>query len=177
MDVLMENRSYYTDMDIDIAQQLEIMPGDILYLPGCEPTSAVTGKTLNAMIAQACKKSTINLTDALKAIPGSYVKYGVNYNRRGTRQKWLVLPSKKAGCPCDENVDYFQMLKDIAFVDEPEEYKYDTCNTIGEGFSPSPEFAQYQPPQDPYSTEGDFYGGTGFLPPVPPWSTAKDPTE
>lgn len=158
-------------MDIQINYQLEVMPGDILYLPGCEPTSAVTSKTLNAMIAQACPKSTVQLEDALKAIPGSYVKIGTNYNRRGVMQKWLVLPPKDASCPCPTNVDYFAILKSISSDEEPI-YDYSGCDLVN-GQSKYPSFADYTPPpKDPYVQEGS-YMDTGFLPPVPPW-TAGD---
>lgn len=159
-------------MDIQISHQLEIMPGDILYLPGCEPTSAVTSRTLNAMIAQACPKSTVQLADALKAIPGSYVKFGTNYNRRGVLQKWLVLPSREASCPCPDNVDYFSILKSISH-EESETYDYSGCD-MASGYNPSPEFLDFVPPKDPYVEEGSFMG-TGFLPPIPPWNLGGSP--
>ena len=64
-----------------VQYQLEIKGINKILIPGCEPTSALSSKTLSAYMAagKSCKNALIDLKTALAAIPGSYVKYGINF--------------------------------------------------------------------------------------------------
>ncbi len=154
-----------------IAWQLEVMPGNKILVPGYEPTSALSSRTLGAHLAkQGISTPLVDLQTALAAIPGSFVKLGANFNRGGFRQKWFVLPPLKPDCPCQTYDDYYKILKDLASGELPVEEKFDTCDINGMGYCPHPEFQLAEPPeQDPYKTEGSFPVGGGVLPPLPSW--------
>lgn len=162
-------------LETTISMQLEIIPGNKILLPGCEPTSALSSNKLSSWLAASgCTDGAlINLDDALNAIPGSYVKYGFNFNRGGMRQKWFVLPPRDTDCPCAPNNDWYSVLKGLD-SEEPEiEDVYDHCNINGMGFCPSPDFNDTVAPlPDPYKEEGSFPAGVGVLPPIPPWGTS-----
>lgn len=105
---------------IKIANKLEVLRGNKLLVPGCEPTSAFTSPTLAEN--RECKAAVVDLSDALKAIPGSTVTYMGN-----PRKKFFVLPSGPAEdpnvCkkPCKGIVeDWYALLRDIGTeVDVP----------------------------------------------------------
>lgn len=107
-------------MDIKIANKLEVLRGNKILVPGCEPTSAFTSPTLAEN--RDCKAAVVDLADALKAIPGSTVTYMSN-----PRKKFFVLPNGPAEdpsvCkePCKKNVnDWYALLRDIGTeVDVP----------------------------------------------------------
>ena len=152
--------------------QLEIKGINKVLVPGCEPTSSLSSRTLSAYMAagKSCKNALIDLSLALEAIPGSYVKYGVNFNK-GVRQKWFVLPPIDLGCPCPQQIDYYEILRNIPGSEIPVEEQYDKCDTIGMGYCPSPDFDQVPaPPTSTYHPEGSFPVVGGLLPPVPPWA-------
>lgn len=154
-----------------ITYQLPILGTNKIVVPGCEPTSTITSKTLNAYLAlHCCGEATVDLDVALAAIPGSYIKFGTNYNRQGSLQKWFVLPPISLECPCVSYDDYYKILKSVATNDHPIEEKYDACDTVGMGYCPHPDFKLIEaPPDDPYKSEGSFPTGGGVLPPIPDW--------
>lgn len=156
---------------INIALQIEILANGKILIPGCEPTSALTSRSLMSWMAiNGCKNALVDAKAVLAAIPGSYIKYGANFNRGNRRQSWLVFPSTDTDCPCAHRPDYYQVLKDLASDELPVEESFDTCDTIGMGYCPSPDFDDIPaPPNSPYKEEGSFPAGTGVLPPVPPW--------
>lgn len=159
-------------MSPSYSYQLEIRGNNKVLIPGCEPTSSLTSRTLSAYMAagKMCKNALIDLKAALAAIPGSYVKYGINFNK-GVRQKWYVLPAIPINCPCDKYVDYYNILRSLPGSELPVEEEYDKCDTIGMGYCPSPDFKDAAPPQsDPYQAEGSFPVTMGILPPIGPWS-------
>lgn len=155
-----------------ISWQLEVISGNKVLVPGCEPTSALSSTALSSYLAEAgCGNAIVDLQDALDAIPGSYVKLGYNFNRGNMRQKWLVLPPVDTDCPCDQYPDYYNILRELANEELPVEESYDSCDIIGMGYCPSPDFDEIPaPPPDPYQPEGTFPAGVGVLPPVPPWA-------
>lgn len=159
-------------MQTTFNHQLEVISGNKVLVPGCEPTSALSSLALSSYLAEAgCGNAIVDLQDALDVIPGSFVKLGANFNRGNMRQKWLVLPPIDVDCPCDQYPDYYQILRDLANDELPIEEKFDACDVIGMGFCPSPDFDQVPaPPPDPYKEEGSFPAGVGVLPPVPPWA-------
>jgi len=156
---------------INIHLQLELISANKIVVPGCEPTSALSSTALSSYLAESgCGNALVELEDALEAIPGSYVKFGANFNRGNMRQTWYVLPAIDTDCPCEEYPDYYEILRSLANEELPLEEDYDACDTIGMGYCPSPDFKDIEaPPRDPYQEEGDFPAGGGVLPPVPPW--------
>lgn len=154
-----------------IELQLEIIPPNKILVPGCEPTSSLSSRTLSAYMAKfGCGSALVDVNVALAAIPGSYIKYASNFNRGSFRQKWFVLPAITPYCPCEPYPDYYQILKGLANGELPLEENYDRCDINGMGFCPSPDFNLAEPPPlDPYRTEGSFPAGGGVLPPLPAW--------
>lgn len=156
---------------IQIGLQLEVLANNKILVPGCEPTSSLSSATLSIYLSKhRCGNALVDLNNALEAIPGSYVKYGANFNRGNRRQKWFVLPPVGVDCPCETYTDWYEILRKLANEELPVEEKYDACDTIGMGYCPSPDFKDIQaPPHDPYREEGAFPPGVGVLPRVPPW--------
>jgi hypothetical protein len=154
-----------------IRLQLEILANNKILVPGCEPTSALSSNKLSSWLAESgCGSALVDLDLALEAIPGSYVKMGLNFSRGNRRQKWFVLPGIDPGCPCSSYDDYYSILKDLAGEEVIEKPVFDSCDTIGMGFCPSPDFdTTLPPPPDPYKEEGSFPADAGVLPPIPPW--------
>lgn len=151
--------------------QLEVSPNNKIIVPGCEPTSSLSSRTLSAYMASGnhCRNALVDLQDALQAIPGSYIKYGANFNK-GVRQRWLVLPSTNYDCPCENRIDYYEILRNLPGAEMPIDEQYDKCDISGMGYCPSPEFDQaVAPTPSPYVSEGSFPLGGGVLPPIPPW--------
>lgn len=152
--------------------QLEVRGNNKVLVPGCEPTSSLSSKTLSAYMAagKSCKNALVDLNDALNAIPGSYVKYGYNFNK-GVRQKWFVLPSIEYNCPCEPHIDYYDILRNISGSEIPIKEEFDKCDLVGMGYCPSPDFDTVAPPpSSTYAEEGEFPAVGGILPPVPPWA-------
>lgn len=153
--------------------QLEVNVNNQIIIPGCEPTSSMSSRTLSAYMAlgKYCKNALVNVDDVIAAIPGSYIKYGLNFNK-GVRQRWLVLPPTKFDCPCEYNTDYYQILRQLPSLEMPVDEQYDKCDMMGMGYCPSPDFDEATAPApSPYIEEGTFPAGGGVLPPIPPWVT------
>lgn len=150
--------------------QLEVWPNNKIPVPNYEPTSDITSKSLSVFLSKM-RVGLVDLNVALAAIPGSYVKWGVDFSRSGARQRWFVLPPYDLGCPCSHHDDYYKILKDLAQIDEPITESYDMCDVNDMGYCPSPEFdTTPAPPPNPYQDEGGAaIFGSGVLPPVPPW--------
>ncbi len=167
-----------TDINISVRgnitqqMQLEVRGNEKVLVPGCEPTSSLSSITLSAYMAagKGCKNALIDLNDALDAIPGSYVKYGANFNK-GVRQKWFILPPIMYDCPCKTYDDYYEILRNIPGSELPIKEEFDKCDMIGMGYCPSPDFKDIDPPpSSTYANEGEFPVVGGVLPPVPPWA-------
>lgn len=161
-------------MTIGVSLQLEVLANNKILVPGCEPTSALSSNKLSSWLAQSgCNNCVmVDLQTALNNIPGSYVKFGSNFNRGGTRQRWFVLPPKNNDCPCVTTENWYRVLRDSCTAIVPETENYDMCDVIGMGYCPSPDFGvDYEAPQhDTYKPEGSFPPGVGVLPPIPYWS-------
>ena len=156
-----------------ISYQLEIKGINKVLVPGCEPTSSLSSRTLSAYMASGnlCKSALVDLDTVLNAIPGSHVKYGYNFNK-GIMQKWLVLPPIEYNCPCSSTTDYYGILRSLPGEELQEEEEFDKCDLIGMGFDPSPDFYS-KPPTNTYHEEGSYPVVGGLLPPVPPWALDK----
>lgn len=92
---------------VTIANKLEVMLGNVIIVPGCEPVSDFTSTTLAANMH--CETSIIKVEEALEAIPGSTLEMQTN-----PRRLFFVLPS---GPPLPPNqnggTDWYAMLRGI----------------------------------------------------------------
>ncbi len=160
-----------------IAWQIEVHASNKILVPGCEPTSALSSRALGAYLAKhGCGNALVNVEDVLCAIPGSFLKFGANFNHLGYRQKWLVLPPFWPGCPCPTYPDYYKILKSLANVELPVEESFDACDINGMGYCPHPDFKLTPSPEpDMYKAEGSFPAGGGVLPPLPSWQGGDYP--
>jgi len=98
-------------MTIRIQNKLEILRGNKILVPGCEPTSAFTSPTLAEN--RSCKASVVDLSDAIQAIPDATIE-----SWRNPRTRFFVLPSGPAPSPqrctdCDVQRDFYAILRDI----------------------------------------------------------------
>ena len=96
---------------ITIQNKIEVMYGNKIMVPGCEPTSAFTSPTLAEN--RDCSVTVVDLADALAAIPGSTVVYWSN-----PRKKFFVLPNGPAPNPdscttCVYTEDWYKKLREI----------------------------------------------------------------
>jgi len=148
---------------IHIEYKLDVIGTDKIVVPGCEPTSALTSTTLARW--GDCGSVTVDVADALEAIPGSKLEYQINTG--GVRKRWFVLP---AYCPicrpgCLSIPDYYQILKDLANEGQDEE-EPEQCEgeVLDQGFCKDP--SRMDPVVkrgDPYRQEGNVFGMTPQL--------------
>ncbi len=142
--------------NIDVYLQIEILPNNKIYVPGCEPTSAIS--SISLMAAQRaqglCVNTMVNVNDILEAIPGSFIKIGENFG--APLKKWVVLPPYDSNrCPCDEHHDWYGVLRDLARSEDVVESKFDYCNVGSMGYCPDPDFSLTPAPEpDSYFPEG-----------------------
>lgn len=150
---------------IYIEHKLDVIGKDVIIAPGCEPTSALTSTTLARW--NECGGATVNLAEALEAIPGSYIRYQINNGEsNGVRKRWFVLP---AYCPicepgCTSMPDYHQILRDLAKQEDEDEPEYAECEVLDQGFCKDP--SRQEPVivrPDPYKQEGNLFGITPQL--------------
>lgn len=98
-------------MTISIKNKLEVLAGNKILVPGCEPVSAFTSNSLAEN--RECSATVVDLADALEAIAGSTVIYMSN-----PRRKFFVLPDgpppspDSCGASCLRE-DWYQKLRDI----------------------------------------------------------------
>ncbi len=163
---------------IRIERKLEVLGNNKLLVPGCEPTSAISSVTLMAYQKRegTCKNAVVSLQDALDAIPGSYIIFGINFNV--PRKRWFVLPAfDPSDCPCTAETDWYGVLRSLAQEEAPVTDNFDACNLIGMGYCPSPDFKTEKPgdfgrapdggaPVDSYVEEGHngLLGGRYYTP-------------
>lgn len=108
-------------MAIIIQNKLEVLLGNKVLVPGCEPITAFTSPTLAANIE--CNGSVVDLADALEALPGSTIE-----EQKNPRRLFFVLPSGPPpafGCTnnsCGAQPDWYQILRSIS-EDIPAELK------------------------------------------------------
>jgi len=144
---------------IVIQNRLEVIGADRVIVPGCEPTSALSSTTL--MRFSDCGAATVNLYEALAAIPGSSMEYQINNGEsNGVRKRWLVLPPYELTCPCVPMLDSYAILKELAKKeDEEENLLEDECQLLDQGFCPPINFETAEvPPVSPYREEGNYFG-------------------
>jgi hypothetical protein len=121
---------------IEVKNKLEIMPGNVIRVPGCEPVSSLTGTEL--LKNMDCNASIIPLEDALELIPGSRIigKF-MPAGHVGTGL-FFELPS---GPPPDGNAcgcsveDYYKILRENAKVRDGDEEPDELNECSGFNFS------------------------------------------
>lgn len=110
------------DTRVFIRNMLEIRPGGIIMVPGCEPVSSQTSLALATNMK--CNASFISVQKALQVIPGSRVIRGVMtpYGQNGTGM-FFTLPEGPPPdgyvCPKDCPPDWYAILR--ANAGEPEQ--------------------------------------------------------
>lgn len=137
---------------ITIKNKLEIQHGNVISVPGCEPTSSLTGTSLLKNID--CNASIIPLEDALALIPGSrVVRTLIPAGGAGTG-KFFELPEGPPpnGNDCDScPPDFYAILKENARIKEDEEDGLSLEGDICAGFN----FSGTVLEQDPQRTARD----------------------
>ena len=154
---------------VRIELRLDILPGNKVPVPGCEPISDATSRTLQQR--QHCHCVYVNLADVLAAIPQARVEFGSNWGNVGFRKKWVVLPSRPQIC-CTPYTDWYALLRTLCHDDTPTVENFAACDVIGQGFCPSPGFQDAPAPEvDPYLPEGQtpYNMGVTLGTWVPPW--------
>lgn len=117
--------------DFSIANKLEVLPGNVIMLPGCEPTSSMTVPVLD--INMFCPKTFISLRAALRAIPEAQVVIMLNTGDTMTR-KYFVLPSgppPQVGDCCFPGPDWYKILREAAEEPAPEPQAEESCGFGG----------------------------------------------
>jgi hypothetical protein len=108
----------------EIRNKLEILPGNVIRVPGCEPVSSFTSLALAANVN--CNASIISLDKAVEAIPDATIERVLRPSGFPGTGQFFVLPEgppTRPGCnSCDIMEDYYQKLRDAA---EPIEFEED----------------------------------------------------
>lgn len=103
-------------MTIEIKNKLEILPGGVIRIPSCEPTSAFSSLSIAANIN--CDASIISLEDALAAIPGSRIVRVLKPAGVPGTGRYFELPAGPPrdgnGCPPECLTDFYKILKEAA---------------------------------------------------------------
>ncbi len=102
-------------MPITIANRLNILPGNKIQVPMCEPLSETTSIVLVNEMKKAgvCTgQALVTLQAALTAIPGSSVVLAGNFGV--PTQKYFVLPEVTINCPCTIIDDWYAKLREVA---------------------------------------------------------------
>lgn len=110
---------------ITIRNKLEIQPGHVISVPGCEPTTSLTSDTLSRNLK--CNASVIPVEDVLRLIPGSRIVRVLSpFGQSGTGM-FLELPNGPPGdgnvCPADCLTDWYAILRANARVRNTETAK------------------------------------------------------
>lgn len=101
---------------IEIKNKLEILPGNVIRIPGCEPVTSFTSLALAANLD--CNASVITLEKAFEAIPDARIVKVLTPSGVPGTGKFFELPSGPAVdgnvCPCPDIIDFYRILKDAA---------------------------------------------------------------
>ena len=123
---------------VHISNRMIVLPGNVIQVPGCEPTSAATSAGLAAYMREACTGSYITLKKALDVIPGSSVEFGSHGDR------YFILPDGPPGdpgCPCILPNDWYDVLRknaDSPIKTEEQPPKYNPCSGFAINFNGCP---------------------------------------
>lgn len=105
---------------IEVKNRLEVLPGGIINIPGCEPVSAFSSNTLSINLSgSGCKASVISVEDALNAIPEARLVRVFKPRGFPGTGLFFELPSGPPpdgnDCNCPRSMtDYYKILKENA---------------------------------------------------------------
>ena len=146
---------------IYVRGKLEIMPGNVIRIPGMEPVSSFTSLAL--AVNSPHTPSYITLQDALAAIPNATIEKVLTPSGFPGTGKFFVLPDGPPNngntCPPNCVEDWYQVLRDNA---QPIEYEgeedgpegncsgfnYSGCLSIQDQFHKAPDL-NIRPNQEP----------------------------
>jgi len=105
-----------------INRRLNVIRGDRVLVPGCEPTSTLTSTRMMAEMNRLglCQCAIVDLADILEAIPGAYTEYIPNSGHMGS-SKILILPSEDQTCPCTTHEDWYETIRGLCSESATEE--------------------------------------------------------
>lgn len=159
---------------VSLSYQLPVLAGDIILVPGCEPSSELSSFTLTR--AMDCGKATVKLADVLEAIPGSYIWYTVDSSNGSVRKKFVVFPPIQIDCSCQPYPDFYAILKTLANEEAPIVEAFNHCDVIGQGFCPSPGWRNTPAPEpNMYQPEGYLPSGVANIVTPPMWNSPPPP--
>lgn len=120
--------------EITIRNKLEVLPGGVLRIPGCEPLSAFTTPSMRSFAVlntspeavekfapetifdNGCEGGFISLETALEVIPGSTVEIVLRPTGSQSTGQFFVLPDgpppQGNECPCVFTDDWYRILKE-----------------------------------------------------------------
>ena len=116
---------------IYLVRKINVLPGNIIIVPGTEPSTTVTSTTLELEIRKAGRQSPaiISLKSALELIPGSHVEILSNYN--APVQKLFVLPEENLLSCCVVHPDWYELLREGSReASDDEKRAIATCSSI-----------------------------------------------
>jgi len=128
---------------VPIRNKLEVLPGGVIRIPGCEPVSAFSSRRLSEELH--CNASVISVEKALEVVPGSTLERWQGPVGIPATGLFFVLPDgpppSGMKCPCIRTEDWYQVLRDNAEPITPEEdgdgdfnervgFYYSQCVTI-----------------------------------------------
>lgn len=114
---------YYMGDVITVKNKLEIKPGNIIQIPGCEPTSDLTSVSLSRNLRCYCKSAIIDAKKAQCLIPGSKivrVMMPLGHLSTGFFLELPEGPPQNSKCPVDCIPDWYAILRAHATIEEPE---------------------------------------------------------
>ena len=100
---------------ITVKNKLEILPGGVVNIPSCEPTTSLTANALSVELARLCKASQMPYKQVLEVIPGSRIVQVMTPRGQTGTGLFIELPD---GPPPDGNVcprgcapDWYSILR------------------------------------------------------------------
>lgn len=119
---------------IEIKNKLEVRPGGVVQIPGCEPISSTTSTELARNLT--CKCSVIDYKKVLELIPGSKLVRVTYPQGQVSTGMFIELPSGPPPigneCPSTCLEDWYKLLKDSCNpTDEPDEITCSGFNFTG----------------------------------------------
>jgi len=121
---------------IKTEHRINVISGNKILVPGCEPQSTISSTTLAKEQQEdgICNGALVDLDDALDAIPGSRVILGMNWGNLGT-QKFFVLPPVDNSLCCRGSIaleDYYAVLRGLPSAETEQDLEniVDNCDSF-----------------------------------------------
>lgn len=155
-------------MSTSISNLLQVYQERFIQIPGCEPPSGFSSPRFAAMYSIGpCKSVYVKLEDALRAIPGSEIVYGVNFGPYGVRQKWLRLPPFDVKCPCGTLPDWYYILATLEFYQDPKDPEI--CETECDQWRDDDSYTEPSTPNTYFDRDNLPSYNRAALPLIPPY--------